>query len=212
MYNELILKNVSNRIHLEPDEEAYFLTLLQPLTIRRKQLHLYRGEVCRHSTFVTSGCLRAYTIDNNGFEHILTFAPPDWWIADMYSLITQQPGYLNIDALEDTQVLLLSKTDQEKLYIKVPQFERYFRILTERSLVSYQQRTLHSLSLSAQERYLTFCQRYPSLINTIPQKYIAAYIGVTPEFLSKMRKDMLKQARSDDRDASQNYSSFLNVH
>jgi CRP-like cAMP-binding protein len=195
MYNHQILKNVTARIHLEPDEEAYFLTLLQPLTIRRKQLHLHRGEVCRHSTYVISGCLRGYMIDNNGFEHILNFAPPDWWIGDIYSLITQQPGYLNIDALEDSQVLLLSKADQEKLYIQIPQFERYFRILTERSLVSYQQRTLHNLSLSAQQRYLTFCQRYPTLINSIPQKYIASYIGVTPEFLSKMRKDMLKQEK-----------------
>jgi len=195
MYNDLILKNVSNRIHLEPDEEAYFLTLLHPFTIRRKQLHLHRGEVCRHSTFVLSGCLRGYTIDSNGLEHILNFAPPDWWIADMYSLVTQQPGYLNIDALEDTQVLLLSKADQEKLYIRIPQFERYFRILTEKSLVSYHRRTLHNLSLSAQERYLAFCQSYPSLINTIAQKYIASYIGVTPEFLSKMRRDMLNQTR-----------------
>jgi CRP-like cAMP-binding protein len=195
MDHGLILKNVAKHILLEPDEQAYFLTLLQPLTIRRKQFHLHRGEVCKYSTFVLSGCLRGYTIDNNGFEHILNFAPPDWWMADMYSLITQQPGYLNIDALEDTRVLLLSKADQEKLYLQVPRFERYFRIITEKSLVSYQQRTLENLSLAAQERYLTFCKHYPTLINSIPQKYLASYIGVTPEFLSKMRSDMLRQQK-----------------
>lgn len=193
MDSGLILTNLAKHIHLEPDEQAYFLTLLQPLTLKRKQFLLHRGEVCKHASFVISGCLRGYTIDSNGFEHILSFAPSDWWIADMYSLITQQPGYLYIDALEETKVLLLSKVDLEALYSHLPQFERYFRIITEKSLVSYQQRTLDSLSLSAQERYLTFCKRYPSLINSIPQKSIASYIGVTPEFLSKMRKDMRKQ-------------------
>ena len=195
MEEGLILKNIAKHIHLSQEEQAQFLSLLQPVKIRRKQFHLHRGEVCKSSAFILSGCLRGYTIDNNGFEHILSFAPPDWWIADMFSLITQQPGYLNIDALEVTQALLLSKTDQENLYTQIPKFERYFRIITEKSLVSYQHRTLDNLSLSAQERYLTFCKRYPTLIYNIPQKYIASYIGVTPEFLSKMRNDMLKQEK-----------------
>ncbi|MDJ1496286.1 Crp/Fnr family transcriptional regulator [Cytophagaceae bacterium DM2B3-1] len=193
MYNELILNNIAKHIHLEADEQAHFMSLLQPLKLKRKQIHLYRGEICKHSTFVLSGCMRGYTTDFNGFEHILNFAPPDWWIADMYSLISGQPGHITIDAIEETEVLLLSKADQEKLYIQIPQFERFFRIITEKSLVSYQERTLENLSMTAQDRYLRFCKRYPTLINHIPQKYIASYIGVTPEFLSKMRNDLLKQ-------------------
>jgi CRP-like cAMP-binding protein len=192
MEEELILKNIGKHIQLGQEEQTFFLSLLQRVKIKRKQFHLHRGEVCKYSAFILSGCLRGYTIDSNGFEHILSFAPPDWWIADMYSLITKQPGYLNIDALEDTHALLLSKADQENLYSRIPKFERYFRIITEKSLVSYQQRTLDSLSLSAQDRYLTFCKRYPTLIYSIPQKYIASYIGVTPEFLSKMRNERLK--------------------
>jgi CRP-like cAMP-binding protein len=193
MENDLIVENVAKYIHLEPNEEADFLTLLQPLKLKRKQFFLHRGEVCKYSAFVLSGCLRSYTIDSNGYEHILSFAPRDWWMADMYSLISGQPGNLNIDAIEDTQVLLLSKTNQEKLFVQVPKFERFFRILVEKSLVSYQQRTLNNLGLSAQERYQDFCKRYPTLINSLPQKHIASYIGVTPEFLSKMRSDLLKQ-------------------
>ncbi|WP_224998722.1 Crp/Fnr family transcriptional regulator [Cesiribacter sp. SM1] len=193
MDSELILKSIARHIALEPREEEIFLKLLQPLKIKRKQFLLHRGEVCRHAVFVNSGCLRGYTIDANGFEHILSFAPTGWWIADMYSYITQEGGYLNIDALEDAQVLQLSKEHQESLFAQVPKFERYYRIITEKSLVSYQLRTLDNLSLTAQDRYLNFCRRYPSLINSIPQKYIASYIGVTPEFLSKMRKDMQKQ-------------------
>jgi CRP-like cAMP-binding protein len=193
MENDLIVENVAKYIRLEPNEEADFLTLLQPLKLKRKQFFLHRGEVCKYSAFVLSGCLRSYTIDSNGYEHILSFAPRDWWMADMYSLISGQPGNLNIDAIEDTQVLLLSKTNQEKLFVQVPKFERFFRILVEKSLVSYQQRTLNNLGLSAQERYQDFCKRYPTLINSLPQKHIASYIGVTPEFLSKMRSDLLKQ-------------------
>lgn len=193
MEKEKILQNVLKHIQLNPAEQEHFLNYLHPYKIKKKQFYLHRGEICKQSTFVISGCLRGYTIDDNGFEHILNFAPADWWIADMYSLLSQQPGYLNIDAVEDTLVLQLRKTDQEKLYAEIPSFERYFRIITEKSLVGYQQRTLDSLSLSAQERYLKFCRQYPSLINKVPQKYIASYIGVTPEFLSKMRSDLMRQ-------------------
>ena len=189
----LILKNINKHIALEKPEEEYVVSLLQTRSIKAKKSILSTGEVCKYSIFVTKGCLRGYTIDKNGFEHVLTFAPVDWWIADMYSLITQNPGVLNIQALEDTEVLLLSKADQEELYKKIPKFERFFRILSEKSLVAFQHRIVDSLSLSAEERFLKFCRIYPSLINSLPQKQIAAYIGVTPEFLSKMRTQLLKR-------------------
>lgn len=189
----LILKNINKHIALDKSEETYFVSLLQAKSIKSKKSILNAGEVCRYSTFVTKGCLRGYTIDKNGFEHVLTFAPVDWWIADMYSLITLNPGVLIIQALEDTEMLLLSKTDQEELYKRIPKFERFFRILSEKSLVAFQQRIVDSLSLSAEERFLKFCKIYPALIHTLPQKQIAAYIGVTPEFLSKMRTRLLKR-------------------
>jgi len=139
---------------------------------------------------VLSGCLRGYTVDSNGFEHVLSFAPADWWMGDMYSLTTQKPGNLYVEALEDTEVLLLPKISQDKLFEQIPQLERYFRILAEKSLVAYQQRMVDGLSLNAAERYKRFCNRYPTLIFHLPQKQIAAYIGVTPEFFSKMRKEL----------------------
>src|SRR5205085_3616271 len=105
-----------------------FTGYLQAKTIKRKQFLLTDGDISKHSIFVTAGCLRGYTVDKSGIEHVLSFAPPDWWIADMYSLLSQKPGTLNIEALEDTQVLLLSKTNQEKLYIEIPKFEHFFRI------------------------------------------------------------------------------------
>jgi len=189
----LLLNNIARYIRLTPDEQAHFVSLLTFKTIRRRQFLLRENEVCRHSAFVTRGCLRGYTVDANGFEHILQFAPPDWWIADMYSLLAQQPGNLNIDALEDTDVLLLAKSDQEQLYLDVPKFERFFRIITENSLVASRRRLLDNMSLNAQQRYESFCRHYPTLIHHLAQKQIAAYIGVTPEFLSKMKPVWLQK-------------------
>ncbi|NOW98884.1 Crp/Fnr family transcriptional regulator [Mucilaginibacter sp. SG564] len=184
---QLILNNLAKHIHLTTDEQETFTAYLQTKKIKRKQLLLTDGDICRYSTFVTSGCLRGYTVDKSGIEHVLSFAPPDWWIADMYSLLSQKPGILNIEALEDTEVLLLSKVNQEKLYLEIPKFEHFFRILTENSLVASQQRLIDGLSLTAEERYNNFCKRYPTLIDHLPQKQIASYIGVTPEFFSRMR-------------------------
>ncbi|MDB5026048.1 MAG: Crp/Fnr family transcriptional regulator [Mucilaginibacter sp.] len=189
----LILNNISGYIRLDQKDKAFFISLLKPIKLKRRQMLLEEGEICRFSSFVTHGCLRGFSVDENGFEHVLNFAPQNWWIADMYSLITQKPGVLNIEALEDTEILTLSKVSQEKLYLEVPVFERFFRIITENSLVSYQQRLLDNLSLTAEERYVNFCRRYPTLVNGLPSKQIASYIGVTPEFFSKLRHNMLKK-------------------
>lgn len=147
------------------------------------------NDVAKDAAFILKGCLRSYSIDNNGFEHILQFAPIDWWITDMYSYISQKEGHLNIDALEETEVLLLSRENQLKLFGEIPQLESYFRILTEKALVSNQLRLIENLSLTAKQRYHNFCKVYPSLINVLPQKQIAAFIGVTPEFLSRLRSE-----------------------
>lgn len=182
-----IIDNISKHITLDEEERAFFVSLLTHKKVKLRQRLLNEGDICRHSTFVINGCLRGYTIDQNGFEHILSFAPSDWWIADMYSLLSQKPGLLTIEALSDTEVFLLAKTDQERLYEAIPKFERFFRLITEKSLVANQQRLIDNLSLSAEERYNKFCTVYPDLIFTIPQKQVASYIGVTPEFLSKMK-------------------------
>ena len=193
MSTNLIIDSITRHIHLSAEEKNHFITLLQPKVYKRKQFILEEGQICKNSIFVTQGCLRGFTVDQSGFEHVLNFAPAGWWIADMYSLLTQKPGILNIEPLEDTEVLLLSKVRQEKLYLEIPQFERFFRIITENSLVAYQQRLIDNLSLTAEERYHNFCKRYPTLINTLPKKQIASYIGVTPEFFSRMQHRMVKK-------------------
>ena len=193
METSLILKNVSKHIDLQTNEASLFISLLKEKQVKRKQHLLREHEVSYHSIFVNSGCLRGYSLDKNGYEHILQFAPPGWWIADMYSMLTLLPGELFIEALEDTEVLLLHIEDRERLMQEVPKFERFFRIIMENSLITFRQRLLENLGLPARERYLLFCKRYPTLIECLPQKQIAAYIGVTPEFLSKMRAEMRRK-------------------
>ena len=188
----LILQNIAKHISLTKEQENYFLSLLKNKKVRKKLFLSQEGDISKGPFFVTEGILRSYTVDKNGFEHVLQFAPPGWWIADMYSLITQQPGSLSIDAVEDSEVLLLPKQELDKLYNEIPAFERFFRILAENALVTFQQRLIDNLSLTAKERYANFCKRYPLLIERLPQKQVASYIGVTPEFLSKMLKSKNK--------------------
>jgi len=187
---QLILDNICRYISLTDEEKQIFTALLTRRSLKRGEFLLTEGMICRYSAFVLSGCLFGYSIDRDAAEHIVSFAPPDWWIADMYSLISQQPSTMNIRAHEASEILLLSRADQEKLFIAIPKFERFFRILTEKSLVANQQRLIDNLSLSAEERYKNFTLRYPTLVHHLPQKQIAAYIGVTPEFFSKMKSKL----------------------
>lgn len=193
MNSTLLLQNVAKHITLSKEEERDFLSLLKERTLRKRQLLVHENEVSQFTAFVTRGCLRSYSIDQNGFEHILQFAPPGWWIADIYSLISRQPGKLNIDALEDSDVLILMRSDHEQLFERIPKFERFFRIIMENSIAASHSRLLDSMGLSAPERYDIFCKRYPTLMQTLPQKQIASYLGVTPEFLSKMKRELLRK-------------------
>jgi CRP-like cAMP-binding protein len=123
----------------------------------------------------------------------LSFACEGWWIGDMYSLLSQKSGNLFIEVLEDAEVVLLSKENQEQLYLEIPKLERFFRIIIENALVANQERLIDNLSLSAEERFDKFCKKYPTLIQKVPQKQIASFIGVTPEFFSKMKSRLLRK-------------------
>lgn len=188
---QLILKNINAITPLTKEEEAIIIPFLTEEKHKAKTLILKSGEVCKNSYFVKSGILRSFSINDNIVEHILHFACEGWWMGDMYSLITQKPGHLFIEVLEDAEVIVLSKENQEQLYNKVPKLERFFRILTENSLVSHQERLIDNLSLTAEERFINFKNKYPELLQKVPQKYIASYLGVTPEFYSKMKKKLL---------------------
>ena len=191
----LILKNVARYIDLTQDESEFFTSLLEPRLLERKKVYLRAGGVCSYSAFVVNGALKSYTVDAQGKEHILSFATRDWWIADLYSLLSRKPSVLNIEAIEDTDVLLLSRSNQQLLYQKVPKFERFFRIIVENALVASQQRLIDNMSVAAEERYLNFIKKYPDIPASVPQRSIASYLGITPEFLSKIRSRLARRER-----------------
>jgi CRP-like cAMP-binding protein len=193
MQTDLVLRNVAKHIVLNEQEKVFFLSLMEPKSLKRKELLQEEGVVCKYSAFVVDGALKSFTVDEEGKEHILSFAIPDWWISDMYSLLSQKPGILNIEAIADAEVMVLSRENQQKLYREVPKFERFFRILVENSLVANQQRVIDNLSASAEDRYLRFIKKYPSIPSCVPQHNIASYLGITPEFLSKIRARLAKR-------------------
>lgn len=190
---ELIIQNISKHISLTSDEELLFLSKIETKHFKAKTIILNAGEICKHSYFINSGLVRSFNVNDNIVEHVLSFACEGWWIGDMYSLLSQKPGNLFIEVMEDAEVVLLSKENQEQLYLEIPKLERFFRILTENSLVANQERLMDNLSLTAEERFEKFCKKYPTLIQKVPQKHIASYIGVTPEFFSKMKSKMLRK-------------------
>jgi CRP-like cAMP-binding protein len=165
---DLLLSSIDKHIQLTSGEKDYFISLLHFKKLRRKQFLVQEGDINKGSAFVTSGILRIYSIDKNGFEHILQFAPSGWWIGDMRSFLTQTPGTLYIDAIEDSDILMLLKLDLDDLYNRVPGFERFFRILAENSIAAYQHRLINNLSLSAMERYNNF----PNYIPTSSEIYL----------------------------------------
>lgn len=190
--SQLLIANIQRFLPLSDEEKYMILSIMHPKKIRKRQYLLQEGDVSKYSAFVLSGCLRCYFVDQNGFEHILQFAIEDWWITDMMSFASGKTSRLNVDALEDSEVLLLTREDQLALFERCPKFEKYFRIITENGMISNQQRLLDNLSLPAIERYKNFVQKYPLFMQRIPQTQIAAYLGITPEFLSKIRSQISK--------------------
>jgi CRP-like cAMP-binding protein len=186
-----ILRNVGKHVTLTDEESAYFLSLLKPKLVKKGQFYQEAGEVCRTQAYVISGCMRSYHIGEDGKEHILQFAPADWWTGDMASFVKGTPAMLDNDALEDSLLLQMERTQLDHLYERVPKFERFFRILITNALIAQQRRMLGNLGLPAEERYAEFRKLYPSLDERVAQKHIASYLGITPEFLSTVKKRVL---------------------
>ena len=183
-----ILHNVNRHIALTEEEAAFFTSLLQLKTIKRKTFLLTKGEINRYQSFVIRGGLCTYQIDDKGREHILTFSLEDWWVGDLYSFLTKTPTPYFIEALEDTVVLQISEPKLESLYERLPQFNKFFRLLLQAAFIAQQQRIMQTISDSAEDRYLKLVQKYPHFEQRIPQKKLALYLGITPQFLSMLRR------------------------
>lgn len=186
----LLKKHINNRVLLTEEEFNISTKFFISKKLKKHQFLLSEGDVCRYIGFVNSGCLREYKIDNKGVEHILQFAIEDWWVSDLNSFLTGLPASYNIDALQDSEVLLLEKSAREELLKNCPKMERFFRLLIEANHIATQQRIADSLSASAEERYLKFIKTYPKLFEQVPQNHIASYLGITPQSLSRIRKEL----------------------
>jgi CRP-like cAMP-binding protein len=188
-----ILENIVKHVSLTSEEALLFLSKTETKQYKAKTILLSAGEIANCTYFVNSGILRSFNINYNIIEHVMHFACEGWWISDMYSYISEKPSNLFIEVLEDAELVIITKENQQKLYQEIPKLERFFRILAENSLVAHQERLMDNLSLTAEERFEKFCKKYPTLIQQVSQKNIASYIGVTPEFFSKMKARLLKK-------------------
>ncbi|UOQ68613.1 Crp/Fnr family transcriptional regulator [Hymenobacter volaticus] len=163
-------------------------------TLRKHQYLLQAGDVWTYNAFVAKGCMRSYTMDSKGTEHILNFAVENWWTGDQESLTTGQPSRYNIDAVEDSDVVLIRKEDFNQLRQELPVFNQLINSILHRSFMASQNRIHSAISYSAEEKYRDFLQRFPGLALRIPQHMVASYLGMTTETLSRIRRHLNKPA------------------
>ena len=187
---DLLITSISKHISLTNEEIDFFTSLLKSKSLADGEFLLREGEICKYESFVVRGCLKTYYQDEEGLEHIIDFSIEEWWADDLYSLLTQTPSKTNIKAIEDTEILQISKADLELLYQKVTQFERFFRILFQNAYITQREQINQALSASAEERYLLFIKKKPYAEKRFSQKDIASYLGVTPQFFSSLKKKL----------------------
>ncbi|KJD34441.1 catabolite gene activator protein [Tamlana nanhaiensis] len=186
-----LLNYIKKEIDLTPDEEALLTQKVIFRTYLKNQFIIQQGDVCKFQCFVISGCTKTFYADDDGQEHIMMFSIEDWWASDMGSFITQTAADFNVQCLEKTQVAMFDYHDMETLCKEIPKLERFFRIIIQRGFVSLQKRLIRNFSLPAKERYLYFRNQYPKIEQRIPQYMLASYLGITKEFLSKIKSQIL---------------------
>jgi CRP-like cAMP-binding protein len=186
----LFFQKLNEKLTFTQEEQELIKTYLTPKKIRKKQYLLQEGDVCKIIAFVEKGALRAYSIGEKGAEHIIQFALEGWTISDLYSFMTSEPATYNIDALEDSELVLISKSAQEELLKRVPKYESYMRMQLTGAYLAMQKRLTSIISLPLEERYNNFISIYPNIVQRVPQHMIASYMGLTPETLSRVRKKM----------------------
>lgn len=184
---DFLHKKVLETITVTDEEFEFARTLFMPKKLRKRRFLMGEGDVCKYTAFVEKGLLRSYTVDEKGSEHILQFAMEGWWSGDLYSFLTGEPSSYYIEALEDSELLLITKPSWDLLLDEVPAFERYFRILIQNNLIATQRRLMDAMSETAEEKYFKLIQDYPDVVQRVPQHMLASYIGVTRETLSRIR-------------------------
>ncbi len=187
---ESFLTYIRNYVQLTPEEESILTSFLLYKKFKKRQYFLQEGDVCRYQAFVLKGCFRTYHNDKEGKEINIMFSIENWWIGDLASYIVKDPSKINIEALEESEIFAIEKQHMDLLFQKIPKIERFFRILFQNALISSQNRIINNLTLTAKDNYQSFIKKYPEFEQRIPQYHIASYLGITPEFLSQIRKQL----------------------
>ena len=187
-----IREYLSRSVRLSEKEIKIFENSLELRLVPKKTILLQAGEVCNFEAYINKGCIREYFIDDAGIELTLQFATEDWWVSDITSFEDQIPSDMYIETLEDCELLVLTRQSKENLINEIPQLERMFRLMIQRHLSKLQKRLFKTVSATAMDQYIEFVTRYPTISQRVSQQYIASYLGITPEFLSRLRAKHLK--------------------
>jgi CRP-like cAMP-binding protein len=185
---ELFFQEFNKKVRLTPEEQEVIAQFLTPKKLRKKQYLLQEGDVCKFIAFVEKGALRQYSLDENGNEHIIQFALEGWTISDLYSFLTGEMATYHIDALEDSELVLISKSAHEELLQNAPKYETFTRLQTTGAYIAMQKRLTAIISYSLEEQYSGFINLYPDIVQRVPQHMIASYLGLQPETLSRIRR------------------------
>ena len=191
MNNNPLLEYINKFISLTVEEETILLSKIVHRTYLKDQYISQQGDICKSINFIISGCTKTFYMDKEGQEHIVMFSIEDWWTSDLGSFITQTPADFNVQCIEKTQLIQFTHDNLEELYKQIPKIERLFRKIVERAFVASQKRIIRNFSLTAKERYQIFKKNYPKIDQRVPQYMIASYLGITKEFLSKIKSQLI---------------------
>ncbi len=192
MHYSSFLNYINNYIDLTEKEIAFLRSNTNYKKYLKGHYIVQQGAVCKHTNFIISGCTKNFYVDQQGQEHIVTFAIENWWSADLSSFITQTPSDFNVKCIEATEVIQFTYQNQDKIFQNIPKMETLFRKLLEKALVSSQKRIVNNFSLSAKDQYLYFKKQFSTIEQRVPQYMVASYLGITKEFLSKIKTELAK--------------------
>ncbi|SEI45540.1 cAMP-binding domain of CRP or a regulatory subunit of cAMP-dependent protein kinases [Dyadobacter koreensis] len=187
---DVLFRHIEKKITLTDGDKELIKTFFVSKSLRKRQYLLQEGDICKHLTFIAKGLLRTYNVDDKGDEHMSVFGWEGWWLSDFNSFLNGEPAVFNIDAIEDSHLFMISRADYEVLFLTVPIMDRYFRILYQNSIVTKERRLMSSITHTAEEKYVQLAKSNPQMIARVPQNLIASYLGIAPETLSRIKKNL----------------------